>query len=72
MKAPPCFSDPETASLIKEVCEKHRVDKQLLRDLCNIAVKNSGKGNATGVGADISDALTHFIESPNRNPDVSS
>ena len=71
MKAPPCFSDQETASLIKKVCAEHCVDKQLLKDLCDIAVEYSGSGKAFGVDADIADALTRFIESPERNPDVS-
>ena len=70
MKPPPCFTDKETASLIKEVCNNHRVDKQLLKDLCEIAAEYSGSGHAFGVDESISDALTRFIESPERNPDV--
>ncbi len=62
MKAPPCFTDPETASLIREVCSKHRVDRQLLLDFCDIAMDHSGKGRAVGVDEEIGQALTRYLD----------
>jgi hypothetical protein len=37
MKAPPCFDDPETKRVVKQICEQHRVDSELLKDLCEMA-----------------------------------
>lgn len=72
MNVPPCFEDPEAAELIRDVSDKHNVDKQLLMDICEIAINNSGKGRANGIDVDISNALSRYIESPERNQDVSS
>jgi hypothetical protein len=36
MKAPPCFEDPEARKMIREICEQHTIDLELLKDLCEL------------------------------------
>lgn len=61
MKAPPCFEDTETKKIVKEICTEHRIDMQLLKDLCELIQERSGEGKKFGMDAEISDALSRFI-----------
>lgn len=60
MKAPPCFDDPETKRLIKQICEEHRIDGQLLKDLCELVNEYSGSGRRFGLDAEIADIIERF------------
>ena len=61
MKAPPCFEDTETKKIVKEICTEHRIDMELLKDLCEFVQERSGEGRRSGMDAEISDALSRYI-----------
>jgi hypothetical protein len=61
MKAPPCFEDSETKKIVKEICREHRIDMELLKDLCEFVQERSGEGRRSGMDAEISDALSRYI-----------
>jgi hypothetical protein len=42
MKSPPCFDDLESKKLIQDLCEEHRVDIALLKDLCELDAEIAG------------------------------
>jgi hypothetical protein len=49
MKAPPCFDDPDTKRLIRQICEEHNIDGELLKDLCELVNVYSGSGRRFGL-----------------------
>ena len=61
MKAPPCFDDPETKRLIREICEDHNIDKELLKDLCDLVNRYSGSGRRYGLDDDLASIITRFL-----------
>jgi hypothetical protein len=61
MKAPPCFDDPETKKLVKQVCKQHQVDPELLKDLCELVTQYSGSGRRFGLDDEIAGIITRFI-----------
>lgn len=61
MKAPPCFDDPETKKLVKQVCKQHQVDPELLKDLCELITQYSGSGRRFGLDDEIAGIITRFI-----------
>jgi hypothetical protein len=61
MKAPPCFDDPETKKLVKQVCKQHQVDAELLKDLCELVTQYSGSGRRFGLDDEIAGIITRFI-----------
>ena len=62
MKVPPCFDDTETRRMIRKLCEQHRIDDDLLKDLCEIVIEHSGSGKRFGVDEQIASVLSRFIE----------
>ena len=66
MKAPPCFEDTETKKIVRGICEEHRIDIDLLKDICELVQERSGEGRKFGIDAEISDVLSRFINQ--RNP----
>lgn len=62
MKAPPCFEDPESQKIIRKICEQHRIDMQLLKDLCEIVNVHAGSGRRFGLPEDIETVLDQFIK----------
>ena len=68
MKAPPCFEDPETKRIVKQICEEHRIDNAILKDVCELVQERSGEGRKFGLDAEISDILSRFLnERSNQN-----
>lgn len=67
MKAPPCFDDPESKKVIKELSEKHRIDITLLKDLCEIIQQCSGSARKCHIDAEIALCLDRFLD---RRPNV--
>ena len=61
MKAPPCFEDSETKRIIREICEQHTIDAELLKDLCELVGEFSGVGRRFGVDAEIAGIIDRFI-----------
>lgn len=61
MKPPPCFDDPETKKLVKQVCKQHQVDPELLKDLCELVTQYSGSGRRFGLDDEIAGIITRFI-----------
>lgn len=61
MKAPPCFEDSETKKIVREICVQHRIDIELLKDLCELVQERSGEGRRNGMDAEISDAISRYI-----------
>jgi hypothetical protein len=62
MKAPPCFEDPESKKIVRRICEEHRVDIELLKDLCQIVNVHAGSGRRVGLPEDIEAILDRFIK----------
>lgn len=67
MKAPPCFEDPEAKKVIRRLCQQHRVDTELLKDLCELIQDHSGSGRRFGIDAEIAGCLDRFLA---RSPEV--
>ena len=61
MKAPPCFDDPETRKLIKQICVNNSIDHELLKDLCELVNEHSGSGRRFGLPAEIDAVIDRFI-----------
>ena len=61
MKAPPCFDDPDTKPLIRQICEEHNIDGELLKDLCELVNAHSGAGRRVGLDDDLASAITRFL-----------
>jgi hypothetical protein len=61
MKPPPCFEDPETKRIIRQICEEHRIDAELLKDLCELVNEHSGSGRRFGLYDEIASIITRFI-----------
>lgn len=64
MKAPPCFEDPDTKRLIRQICEEHKIDGELLKDLCELINEYSGVGRRFGLDDELAAIITRFL---NRN-----
>jgi hypothetical protein len=62
MKAPPCFEDSESKKIIRTICEQHRIDIDLLKDLCEIVNVHAGSGRRFGLPEDIEAVLDRFIK----------
>jgi len=62
MKAPPCFEDLESKKIIRNICEQHRIDMELLKDLCEIVNVHAGSGRRIGLPEDIETVLDRFIK----------
>lgn len=62
MRAPPCFSDPDTRKMIRDVCREHNIDEALLKDLCGIVNERSGVGRRVGINEDIATALNRYTD----------
>ena len=62
MKAPPCFEDPESKKIIRKICEQHRIDVDLLKDLCDIVNERAGSGKRFGLPEEIEAVLDRFIK----------
>jgi hypothetical protein len=61
MKAPPCFEDSETKRLIRQICDEHKIDGELLKDLCELVNQYSGSGRRFGLDDEIAGILTRFL-----------
>jgi hypothetical protein len=61
MKAPPCFDDPETRKLIKQICGNNNIDHELLKDLCELVNEHSGSGRRVGLPDEIDAVVDRFI-----------
>ena len=62
MKAPPCFEDPESKKIIRKICEQHRIDMELLKDLCQIVNDHTGSGRRFGLPEAIEAVLDRSIK----------
>lgn len=62
MKPPPCFDDPQSKKLIQSLCEEHRVDTALLKDLCELIQQYSGSGRKHHIDAEIALCIDRFLE----------
>ena len=60
MKPPPCFEDSETKRIVKRICEEHRIDADLLKDLCEVVNDHSGSGRRFGMPEEIEIVLDRF------------
>jgi hypothetical protein len=65
MKAPPCFDDPETKKIIREICGLHSVDHDLLKDLCELMNEYSGAGRRFGLDDQIAAIINRFLTRSN-------
>jgi hypothetical protein len=62
MKAPPCFDDPECKKVIRGLCEEHRIDAALLKDLCELMQQHSGSGYKRHIDSEIALSIDRFLE----------
>ncbi len=67
MKAPPCFEDSESKKVIRKICELHRIDMELLKDLCEIVNVHAGSGRRFGLPAEIDSVLDRFIKNEKKS-----
>ncbi len=61
MRNPACFEDPDTLSIIEELCARNSVDLQLVVDLCEAVQKFAGLGRREGLASDISTCIDSFL-----------
>lgn len=61
MKAPPCFDDPDTKRMIRDICDQHRIDTELLKDLCELVNEYSGSGRRFGLDDEIAGIISRFL-----------
>ena len=61
MKAPPCFEDPETRKIIRQICEQYSIDIELLKDLCELMNEYSGSGRRFGLPDEIDGIINRFF-----------
>ena len=61
MRTPACFEDHETRPIIADLCNRNRIDIQLLIDLCEIIQKYSGSGRKEGVTSDIATCIDSYL-----------
>ncbi len=62
MRVLPLFEDNEVRPLVQALAEEHRLDADLLVDLCKLELDRSGQGRADGINADIGDALDRCLK----------
>jgi hypothetical protein len=62
MKSPPCFEDSESKRIVRAICDQHRIDIELLKDLCEIVNVHAGSGRRFGLPEDIEAVLDRFIK----------
>ena len=67
MKAPPCFDDPESKKIIRSICDQHRIDIEVLKDLCEIVNVRAGSGRRFGLPEDVEAVLDRFIKKGNES-----
>jgi len=61
MKVPPCFEDPETKKIIRQICNEHGIDIELLKDLCELMNEYSGSGRRFGLPDEIDSIINRFF-----------
>lgn len=61
MKPPPCFHDPDTKRVIREISDQHCVDSELLKDLCELVAAHSGSGRRFGLDGEIAGIIDRFL-----------
>jgi hypothetical protein len=61
MKVPPCFEDPETKKIIRQICNEHGIDMELLKDLCELMNEYSGSGRRFGLPDEIDSIINRFF-----------
>ena len=61
MKPPPCFEDTETKRIIREICDRHQIDMELLKDLCELVNERSGSGRRFGLDDEMAGILSRFL-----------
>jgi hypothetical protein len=62
MKALPCFDDEESKTVIRDLCEEHRIDMLLLKDLSELIQQHSGSGRKHEIDLDIALCIDRFLE----------
>ena len=61
MKVPPCFEDPDTKKIIRQICNEHGIDIELLKDLCELMNEYSGSGRRFGLPDEIDSIINRFF-----------
>ena len=73
-QTPNCFRDPEAVTILREVCQKHHVDEELLRELCGLTDEFAGSGRRHGITENVQGMIDEFLhrQRREREQDVSS
>ena len=66
MRTPACFEDKDTRPIIDDLCKKHKIDMQLLVELCEAIQKFSGSGRKEGVTNEIATCIDTFLQRESR------
>ena len=61
MKTPPCFDDPDTKRMVRQICDEHKIDGELLKDLCELVNEYSGSGRRFGLDDELASIITRFL-----------
>lgn len=62
MNLPPCFADSVAKKLLREICEEHHIDQELLHELCEKVSEHTGKGRVDGIDDEMDQILDRFHE----------
>lgn len=62
LRLPACFDDPASTKMIENICHKHDIDVQLLRDLLNVTSQYSGQLRAHNITNEISVPIEDFLK----------
>jgi hypothetical protein len=62
MKTPVCFEDHDAKPIIEDLCKKHKIDMQLLIDLCDVVQKHSGSGRKEGVTNELASCIDSYLQ----------
>jgi hypothetical protein len=58
----PAFADPEAKAILAEICERHGVPVELLRELAERVAGHTGAGRAHGVMGDVEDVISPYLD----------
>lgn len=58
----PCFEQPASKELVKELTAKYDLDLELIQDLAELIQQHSGSGRRHNIVPDIADAIDRFVK----------
>ncbi len=47
--------------MVRQICDEHKIDGELLKDLCEIVNEYSGSGRRFGLDDELASIITRFL-----------